>query len=221
MRILRVGATLRKLSALTVDDFGKETFATGGALQNIQKSVELERLSLYFDSDICPWNTEKPWHNLIPSEWIQIFEPQNKNGKNSKKNPEVHSYLLKPVTGNARYIKLPSNESRIPEKPLQKAIVYLDDVTLCLSKEGYRDTLMLADNFSFFNQRLKYVHHRPHTSIKLDPVSWWKYAYRVVIDEMKKARQGRIWTKHCLPCRLILSSLDLQNLAIEKHRRTL
>lgn len=32
-----VGATLRKLSALTVDDFGKETFATGGALQNIQK----------------------------------------------------------------------------------------------------------------------------------------------------------------------------------------
>lgn len=65
---------------------------------------------------------------------MQIFEPQNKNGKNSKKNPEVHSYLLKPVTGNARYIKLPSNESRIPEKPLQKAIVYLDDVTLCLSK---------------------------------------------------------------------------------------
>lgn len=32
-----VGATLRKLSAFTVDDFGKETFATGGALQKIQK----------------------------------------------------------------------------------------------------------------------------------------------------------------------------------------
>lgn len=70
-------------------------------------------------------------HNL---NLMQIFEPQNKNGKSSKKNPEVHSYLLEPVTGNARYIKLPSNESRKSGQPLQKAIVYLDDVTLCLSK---------------------------------------------------------------------------------------
>lgn len=31
------GVTLEKLSAVTVDDSGKETFVTGGALDHIQK----------------------------------------------------------------------------------------------------------------------------------------------------------------------------------------
>ncbi|XP_062093781.1 uncharacterized protein LOC133799803 [Humulus lupulus] len=48
--------------------------------------------------------------------------------------------------------------------------------------------LKLVDNFSAFNQRLKYAHFRPHVSMKSDPRSWWKYAYRVVSDQVKKGR---------------------------------
>lgn len=35
------GVTLEKLSAVTVDDSGKETFVTGGALDRIQKVLVL------------------------------------------------------------------------------------------------------------------------------------------------------------------------------------
>ena len=55
-------------------------------------------------------------------------------------------------------------------------------------QDGYRDILKLADNFTAFNQRLKYAHYRPPVSLKSDPMSWWKYAYKAVSDQMKKAR---------------------------------
>lgn len=55
-------------------------------------------------------------------------------------------------------------------------------------QDCYRDVLKLADNFDAFNKRLKYAHYRPQLPVKSDPRSWWKYAYKVVTDEMKAAR---------------------------------
>ncbi|GMJ08700.1 hypothetical protein like AT4G17140 [Hibiscus trionum] len=187
------GLTLERLSAVTVDESGKETFVTGGALDRIQKSVELDRLALYLDSDILPWHIHKPWEDLLPSEWIQVFRFGTKYGRPADYPIEQHTYILQPVTGNAKYSKLRQNGSSNSGEPLQKGAVSLDDVTLCLSKDGYRDILKLADNFTAFNQRLIYAHYRPTVSLKLDPRSWWKYAYRVVSDQMKKASGKLSW----------------------------
>lgn len=38
------------------------------------------------------------------------------------------------MTGNAKFVKLQPNEDTERDQPLQKASVYLDDVTLCISK---------------------------------------------------------------------------------------
>ncbi|KAA8522113.1 hypothetical protein F0562_012573 [Nyssa sinensis] len=187
------GVTLEKLSAVTIDDNGKETFVTGGALERLQKSVELERLAVYLDSDIRPWHVDKPWEDLPPSEWEQVFKFGTKDGKPADSVTEKHTYILQPVTGNAKYSKLRANESASSGQPLQKAAVNLDDVTLCLSKNGYRDLLKLADNFAAFNQRLKHAHYRPLVSVKSDPRSWWKYAYKAVSDQMKKTSGKLSW----------------------------
>lgn len=61
----------------------------------------------------------------------------------------------------------------------------MDTVVL---QDGYRDILKLAENFAAFNQRLKYAHFRPNVSVKSDPRSWWKYAYKAISDQLKKAR---------------------------------
>ncbi|KAM5573225.1 hypothetical protein ABKV19_012985 [Rosa sericea] len=187
------GITLERLSAMTVDDSGKETFVTGGALDRIQKSVELDRLALYLDSDIAPWHVNKQWEDLLPSEWVQVFKFGTKDGKPANKLTRKHTYVLEPVSGNAKYSKLRQNEFADSSRPLHKAAVNLDDVTICLPKDGYRDVLKLADNFAAFNQRLKYAHYRPHVSVKSDPRSWWKFAYRVVSDQMKKASGKLSW----------------------------
>ncbi|KAF8380627.1 hypothetical protein HHK36_028116 [Tetracentron sinense] len=187
------GATLEKLSAVTVDDNGKETFVTGGALERVQKSVELERLALYLDSDICPWHVDKPWEDLLPSEWSQVFEFGSKDGKPYDALSKAHSYILQPVTGNATYSKLRRNESTTWGQPVQRAAVNLDDVTLCLSKDGYRDVLKLADNFAAFKQRQRYAHYRPLVPVKFNSSSWWKYAYKAVSDQMKKTSGKLSW----------------------------
>ncbi|KAL6985853.1 hypothetical protein U1Q18_019226 [Sarracenia purpurea var. burkii] len=187
------GVTLERLSALTVDDNGKETFVTGGALERIHKSLELESLAVYLDSDSCPWHIDKPWEDLLPSEWSQVFKFGTKDGKPADSLIRRHTYILQPVTGNAKYSKLRLHESANSNQPRQKAAVNLDDVTLCLSKNGYRDLLKLADNFAAFNRRLKYARFRPFVSVKSDPRSWWKYAHKAVSDETKKASGKFSW----------------------------
>ncbi|XP_075505709.1 uncharacterized protein LOC142542773 isoform X1 [Primulina tabacum] len=187
------GVTLDKLSAITVDDNGKETFITGGALEQIKKSAELERLAIYWDSDINPWYLEKPWEDLLPVEWAQVFKLGTKDGKPATSDIPKHSYILQPVSGNASYLKDRPNMSGNSSQPLQRVTVNLDDVTLCLSKNGYGDLLKLADNFTAFNQRLKYAHYRPVLSVKADPKSWWKYVFKVVSDQEKKGSGKLSW----------------------------
>ncbi|WVZ57683.1 hypothetical protein U9M48_008037 [Paspalum notatum var. saurae] len=185
------GLVLSKLSAVTVDDLGKETFATGGDLNRVKKSVELERLALYFDSDSSPWIVDKPWEDLLPSEWSQVFEFREQGG--SRSASKKHTYILQPVSGKAKYTKIQLTEAKKTGQALQNAAVDLDDVTLSLSKDGYRDILKMADNFSSFNQRLRYAHLRPSLPVKSDPRAWWKYAYKVVTQEMKKASGSLSW----------------------------
>lgn len=187
-----MGLTLEKLVAVTTDDNGKETFITGGSLDRIQKSVELEQIALYLDSGISPWQLDKPWENLLPAEWVQVFRFGTDKGKPANRLTKKHAYILQPVTGNAKYVKSRPNEHN-SQQPLQKAAVNLDDVTLCLSKDGHRDMLKLADNFAVFNQRLKYAHFRPLASVISSPSSWWKYAYRAVSDQLKKASGRMSW----------------------------
>ncbi|KAG0474781.1 hypothetical protein HPP92_014467 [Vanilla planifolia] len=187
------GLILSSLSAVTIDNYGRETFATGGALERIQKSVQLERLAFYFDSNVSPWHVEKLWADLLPQEWNQIFELGVNCDQSTNVPLKEHVYILQPVTGNAKYTKLRLDESRSTGQALQQAFVNLDDVTLCLSKDGYRDILKMADNFAAFNQRLKYAHYRPQVSVKSDHRAWWKYAYQVLTDEMKKASGKLSW----------------------------
>ncbi|KAL2987622.1 hypothetical protein AAZX31_11G038900 [Glycine max] len=187
------GVMLDKLLAVTVDDSGKETFITGGALDRIQKSVELDRLAVYLDSDIIPWHVNKAWEDLLPSEWFQIFKFGTKDGKPADNLLRKHSYLLQPVTGKAKYSKLLPTEVADSKQPLQKAMVNLDDVTISISKDGYGDIMKLADNFAAFNQRLKYAHYRPLVPVKADSRSWWKYAYKAVSDQIKKASGKMSW----------------------------
>ncbi|XP_062075398.1 uncharacterized protein LOC133779453 [Humulus lupulus] len=141
------GVTLEKLLAVTVDDNGNETFITGGSLDRIQKSVELDRLALYLDSDITPWHIDKPWEDLLPPEWVQVepifslflqlhmlracsnyetliiyllqvFRYGTKEGKPADRIVKQYTYILEPITRNAKYTKLRANELAKSDQPL-------------------------------------------------------------------------------------------------------
>ncbi|BBN04917.1 vacuolar protein sorting-associated protein 13A/C [Marchantia polymorpha subsp. ruderalis] len=194
------GLTLEKLAAVTVDGEGKETFITGGSLDRIQKSGELQRLSFYFDPDTEPWKPEKKWEDLLPKEWAKIFgqgigaESVHGDGIKGSRRGQ-HHYLLAPVGGTARYSKLANKDTRTPDQPAQKAIVVLDDVTIGLSEVQYRDALKVAENFSTFNKRLQYAHYRPSVPIKQDSRGWWQYAYKAIVEQQKQASGNISWKR--------------------------
>ena len=71
---------------------------------------------------------------LLVSFELQVFRFGTKDGRPADHFIEEHTYILQPVTGNAKYLKLQQNESSDSGEPLQKGTVSLDDVTLCLSK---------------------------------------------------------------------------------------
>ncbi|KAG0604101.1 hypothetical protein M758_10G145000 [Ceratodon purpureus] len=194
------GLTLAKLAAVTVDENGKETFVTGGALDRVQKSGELNRLSFYFDTDSKPWPMDKPWEELVPQQWSKVFQPGIKEEPSAYKGEKHawikdHNYVLEPVGGVARYFKLGQKDKRDPDKPAQKATAILDDVTISLTETQYRDALKLAENISTFSTRVQYAHFRPNASIKEDRKAWWVYAYTALSEDQKKARGHISWQK--------------------------
>lgn len=63
-----------------------------------------------------------------------MFNFGTKDGKVAGNCVDKHSYILEPVSGKAKYLKLRSDVSPVTNQPLQKAVINLDDVTICLSK---------------------------------------------------------------------------------------
>ena len=39
----------------------------------VMQSGELNRLSIYFDSDTKPWPMEKSWQELVPQDWNKVL----------------------------------------------------------------------------------------------------------------------------------------------------
>ncbi|KAJ1403039.1 Vacuolar protein sorting-associated protein 13, N-terminal domain [Sesbania bispinosa] len=132
------GVTLAKLAAVTMDEQGNETFDTSGALDRLRKSVQLERLALYHDSNQLPWEIDKRWEDISPHEWIEIFEDGiNEPADDHKlvsKWAMNRTYLVYPINAVLQYHRLGNQERTDPEIPFEKVSLVLTDISLTLTE---------------------------------------------------------------------------------------
>ncbi|TQD96908.1 hypothetical protein C1H46_017513, partial [Malus baccata] len=143
------GVTLAKLAAVTMDEQGNETFDTSGALDKLRKSLQLERLAMYHDSDSVPWKIDKGWEDLTPEEWIQIFEdgidePADDSGMVSKWAVN-RKYLVSPINGVLKYHRIGNQERNDPEVPFEKASLVLSDVSLTITEALESPTTLIIE----------------------------------------------------------------------------
>ncbi|KAL0308078.1 UNVERIFIED_CONTAM: hypothetical protein Sangu_2997500 [Sesamum angustifolium] len=121
------GITLAKLAAVTMDEQGNETFDTSGALDKLRKSLQLERLAMYHDSNRGPWQLDKRWEDLSPREWIEIFEDGiNESSKGSSlASPwaQDRRYLVSPINGVLKYHRLGNQERNDSSVPLRRLLL--------------------------------------------------------------------------------------------------
>ncbi|OVA16691.1 Peroxin/Ferlin domain [Macleaya cordata] len=183
------GVTLAKLAAVTMDEQGNETFDTSGALDKLRKSLQLDRLAVYHNSDNLPWTIDKKWEDLTPKEWIEIFEdginePANDHGVVSLR-ARNRQYLVSPINGALKYHRLGNQERVDPEIPFEKASLFLSDVSLTITEAQYHDCLKLLEVVSRYKTHVDVSHLRPVVPVSEDPLKWWRYAVQAGLQQKK------------------------------------
>ncbi|XP_019418850.1 PREDICTED: uncharacterized protein LOC109329610 isoform X2 [Lupinus angustifolius] len=199
------GVTLAKLAAVTMDEQGNETFDTSGALDRLRKSVHLERLALYHDSDRHPWEIHKRWEDITPREWIEIFgdgiNESTDDHKLVSKWAMNRTYLVYPINAVLQYHRLGNQERINPEIPFEKVSLVLTDVSLTLTEAQYHDWIKLLEVVSRYKIYMEVSHLRPTVPISKAPHLWWQYAahamqqqkmcYRLSWDQIRHLCQRR------------------------------
>ncbi|KAJ7955294.1 calcium-dependent lipid-binding family protein [Quillaja saponaria] len=184
-----MGVTLAKLAAVTMDEQGNETFDTSGALDKLRKSLHLERLAMYHDSNTLPWEIDKRWEDLGPKEWIMIFEdginePSADPGVLSKWAMD-RTYLVSPINGVLKYHRLGNQERNDPEIPFEKVSLVIGDVSLTLTEAQYHDWIKLLEVVSRYKTYVEVSHLRPVVPIFEAPDVWWRYAAQAGLQQRK------------------------------------
>ncbi|ONK67151.1 uncharacterized protein A4U43_C06F16540 [Asparagus officinalis] len=182
------GVTLSKLAAVTTDDQGNETFDTSSALDKLRKSLQLQRLAFYHDTDSTPWKVDKNWEDLDPSEWTKIFQdgidelPRELAVSLWAMN---RTYLVSPINGVLKYHRLGKKERKNPDIPFEKASLVLSDVSLTISEAQYYDGIKLLETISRYKTRVDVSHLRPMLPVSEDPCAWWRYAVLAGLQQKK------------------------------------
>ncbi|XVE82332.1 hypothetical protein DITRI_Ditri15bG0139900 [Diplodiscus trichospermus] len=184
------GITLAKLAAVTMDEQGNETFDTSGALDKLRKSLQLERLAMYHDSDNLPWKMDKKWEDLIPKEWIEVFEDGiNESAADCKvvsKWAMNRSYLVSPINGVLKYHRLGNQERNDPDVPFEKASLVLSDVSLTITEAQYHDWIKLLEVVSRYRTYVEISHLRPVVPVSKESYFlWWRYAAQAALQQRK------------------------------------
>ncbi|KAL5700718.1 hypothetical protein ACHQM5_026131 [Ranunculus cassubicifolius] len=213
------GVTLAKLAAVTMDEQGNETFDTSGALDKLRKSLQLERLAVYHDSDSPAWKIDKNWEDLSPREWIEIFE----DGINEPSSDCVRgslwslrrNYLVSPINGVLKYHRLGNQERKDPDIPFEKASLALGDVSLSISEAQYHDCLKLLEAVSRYKTHVDVSHLRPMVPVSDDPLQWWRYAVQAGLQQKKMCYRFS-WDKIRYLCQLRRRYIQLYAISLQQ-----
>ncbi|XP_047337153.1 uncharacterized protein LOC124940662 [Impatiens glandulifera] len=198
------GITLAKLAAVTMDEQGNETFDTSGALDRLRKSLQLERLAAYHDSNSIPWVLNKKWEDLNPREWIEIFEDGvNEPTKQNDVSKWSHnrSYVISPVNGDLKYHRLGNKERNNLEIPFEKVSLVVSDLTLAITEAQYHDWIRLLEVVSRYKTYVEISHLRPIVSVAEGRNLWWKYAAQATL-QLKKVCYRMSWDRIKYLCQL-------------------
>ncbi|KAK7348007.1 hypothetical protein VNO80_22555 [Phaseolus coccineus] len=200
------GVTLAKLAAVTMDEQGNETFDTSGALDRLRKSVQLERLALYHDSDHLPWEIDKRWEDINPPEWIEIFEDginePSDDPKFVSKWAWNRAYLVYPINAVLQYHRLGNQERVNPEIPFEKVTLVLTEISLTLTEVQYHDWIKLLEAVSRYKTYMGVSHLRPAVPISKAPCLWWQFAAQASLQQQQKCyRLSWDQIRHLCQCR--------------------
>lgn len=188
------GMTIGSVSMITVDDEGKPTFTTGGALERISKRAALENFSWYLDagSHVKRWKTHDGWKppDVKDSKaWWEMFGV----GLNGEASSDVRRYMLHPATVELFYHRKGKKEHTEPNEPRQMCVLNFGHARVGMSRLQYHSMVRLAEVVELYRLRLPHAHWRPDATVKAQPRAWWTYAKIAVVARKKNVSGTFEW----------------------------
>lgn len=204
------GFTLQNLEAFTIDATGNMRFVAAKAMDALRKAVKLQRLAIYFDCNMSReafWSpSADDWRVMGSAEWDSWFRPAIVGADSS------HSYVLRPVDGEGRYVRKPD---------VADLDVRLDSIALSVSQDQYRNYSLLLSEATAYVKRMPYQNFRPAARPADDPRAWWLYAmYAHRQQEAAKRRLSWGEVLYCVGRKSEYCSLYKVHLRMEDMRRS-
>lgn len=174
-----VGVTLKELSAVSANEDWVPSFLSTTQVF-VRKLLKLKNLSVYMNTN----------SSSIYSEDNEVMLENFKSSLEDEYKSE-HQYLLKPVSGEGK-ITIHKNGAT-EEFPHAKAELFFDEFGINLDSQQYREILSTASKYRIYNKTLKYRKLKPLVSVEKEPLRWFKYVARAILNEVHEKNYKWSW----------------------------
>jgi vacuolar protein sorting-associated protein 13A/C len=178
-----IGVTLNELSAISSDEKWQPTFISVSS-HLTHKLLTLKSLCAYWNTDSGSIYTDDHDELLTKFKQSLILE-ENVN------ELEDIQFILRPVsgTGHLTVNKLGSTEAQ----PHIKTEVFFEEFCVELDSHQYRDALLSASKFHWYNKTHKFKRFRPKVPIEDNGKEWFLYAANAVLNEIHEKNYRWSW----------------------------
>ncbi|XP_074661340.1 intermembrane lipid transfer protein VPS13A-like [Tubulanus polymorphus] len=177
---ISIGVTLDKLSFETTNDSWKPCIIKE-AVSTIHKLVQLDCLSLY-------WNSDTALYSELPKEQLLV------NSIASATNKTNLNYVLNPIRSKVQLTlntKPEALEFTVPKILLN---VVFEEIGVHLSKKQYQNVLEMLESVERMQLTSVYRKYgRPDVPYKGHAKEWWHYAYTCTMEGNIKRRK-KMWS---------------------------
>lgn len=175
------GFSLKELLAVSTDSAWSPSF--------ISLTEAFTRKLLTLDSLSCYMNTDSPALDAdADANEGALLLTALKHAVNSPLNLQ---YLLKPVSGTGKLTI--QKHGSTSDHPHIKADMNFKEFSLELDSDQYRNALWTASKFHWYMKTQKFRCNRPKETIEQDPRAWFRYAARLVLDEIHEKNYRWSW----------------------------
>ncbi|ONH69567.1 Vacuolar protein sorting-associated protein 13 [Cyberlindnera fabianii] len=178
-----IGVVLKELSGVSTDENWSPTFISV-ATHLTHKLLTLNSLCAYWNTDSASIYTDD--HD----ELLKKFKASIINEENMDEFDDTQ-FLLRPVTGSGHLTlnKLGSTATQ----PHIKTEVFFEEFSLDLDSHQYRDALLSASRFHWYNKTHKFKRFRPTVPLEGHAKEWFRYAAESVLSEIHEKNYRWSW----------------------------
>jgi len=187
-----LGLTLDEFSAKSTDGQWNPAFIQD-ANGLTHKIADLSSLTIYWNTDtkLLSSGKESEAEETDSTHDEMALKFREINIKDPNADLTVHQFILKPVSGHAKF---EINNSGTLDKPKISAGLVFDEIGLVLDDHQYRDALMLVDTFRIFDRHREYKKLQPKgVRPTEDPKAWLKFAGEAVLSKIHERNHRWSW----------------------------